>query len=62
MLLIGAGILMDRNLERLARGMAQRVAPGSQVALELDLAVGSFALAKVSARPSGDGRAIEEAQ
>jgi signal transduction histidine kinase len=61
MVLLGFGIMMERNLERLARQMAQRVAPGSHVALELDLAVGEFALATVIGAESGDERAVDEA-
>lgn len=61
-LVVGAGIFTDHNLEKLARGMAQRVAPGNQVAMELDLAVGRFALATITAAERGDERAVDEAQ
>ena len=62
MALLGFGVLMEGHLARLARGMAQRVAPGYQVALELDLAVEHFALATVLAAESGDERGIGEAR
>ena len=62
MLLLGFGVLMEGHLGRLARGMAQRVAPGYQVSLELDLAVEHFALATVLAAQSGDERGIDEAR
>jgi signal transduction histidine kinase len=59
--LIGAGVVMERNLERLARGMAQRGSPGHQIALELDLSVGQFALDAVLSAHSGDERLVTEA-
>lgn len=62
MALLGVGVLMESHVERLARGMAQRVAPGYQVALELDLAIEHFALATVLATESGDERGIGEAR
>jgi signal transduction histidine kinase len=60
--LLGFGIFVDRHLEKLARGMAQRISPGSQVALELDLALGRFALETVTAARIGDERGIDEAE
>jgi len=61
-LVLGFGIFVDRHLEKLARGMAQRVSPGSQVALELDLALGRFALETVTAARNGDERGVNEAE
>ena len=51
--LLGFGMLMERHVEMLSRSMAQRVAPGHQVALELDLAVEHFALTSVPRRACG---------
>jgi signal transduction histidine kinase len=59
--LLGFGMLMERHVEHLARGIAQRVAPGYQVSLELDLAVEHYALATVLAAESGDERGVQEA-
>jgi len=60
--LLGFGMLMERHVENLARGIAQRVAPGYQVSLELDLAVEHYALATVLGAQSGDERGVTEAQ
>jgi signal transduction histidine kinase len=62
MLVLGFGIFVDHRLEKLARGMAQRISPGSQVALELDLALGRFALDTLIGARTGDERGIDEAQ
>jgi signal transduction histidine kinase len=59
--LLSFGVLMEKHVENRARSMAQRVAPGYQVALELDLAVEHFALATVLAAKSGDERGVNEA-
>ncbi len=61
LVLLGFGMLMDRNLEHLARGMAQRVTPGNHVAIDLDLAVGQFALATIIGAETGDTRGVDEA-
>ena len=61
LLLLGMGVVMDHHLEAVARGMAQRVAPGSSVALDLDLAVEQFALATVLSAHTGDDRDVTEA-
>ncbi|MCU1282862.1 MAG: histidine kinase [bacterium] len=62
LVLLGNGVLMERQLEGMARNLAQRVTPGSHVALELDLAVGQFALATVLSAQSGDERGIYESE
>jgi signal transduction histidine kinase len=62
LVLLGFGLLMERELEGMARGLAQRVMPGSHVALELDLAVGEFALATVLAASGGDEHDLNEAE
>jgi signal transduction histidine kinase len=61
LVLLGFGIKMDHTMEQLARSMAQRVNPGSQIELELDLAVGEFAMATVLSAHTGDESAIFEA-
>lgn len=62
MVLLGVGILMERHIEQVARHMAQRVTPGAHVALELDLAVGQYALATVLSDQSGDEGVVLDAQ
>ncbi|HEX8951417.1 MAG TPA: HAMP domain-containing sensor histidine kinase [Polyangia bacterium] len=62
LVLLGVSVVMERHIEAVARKMAQRVTPGSHVALELDLAVGQYALATVLAVRQGDERVIYEAQ
>src|SRR5437868_8875005 len=62
LVLLGFGMLMERELEGMARSLAQRVTPGSHVALELDLAVGEFALATVLAAAGGDEQGLYEAE
>jgi len=62
LLLLGVGIVMDRQIEDVARHMAQRVAPGSSIALDLDVAISNFALATVLSAQSGDEREVGEAQ
>ncbi len=59
--LLGFGMMMERHLDHLARTMAQRVAPGYQVSLELDLDIDRFALASVLAAQTGDERGLWEA-
>jgi signal transduction histidine kinase len=54
LVLLGFGVLMERNLEKVACHMAQRVTPGSHIAIELDLAVGEYALATTLADHLGD--------
>src|SRR5262249_24544374 len=61
LILLGVGVIMDRHLEEVARGMAQRVTPGSSVALDLDTAIGQFALASVLSGETGDDRDVREA-
>src|SRR5260370_27465435 len=62
LVLLGFGMLMERQLDGMARSLAQRVTPGSHVALELDLAVGEFGLATVLAAAGGDERGLYEAE
>ena len=62
LVLLGVSIIMERHIEEVARHMAQRVTPGSHVALELDLAVGQFALATLLAARTGDERLALDAQ
>lgn len=62
MVLLGVGIVMERHIEHVARHMAQRVTPGAHVALELDLAVGQYALATVLSDQSGDDGIVLDAQ
>ncbi len=60
--LLGVSAIMERHIEDVARDMAQRVTPGSHVALELDLAVGQFALATVLGARLGDEGVVNDAQ
>ncbi|HEX6838226.1 MAG TPA: HAMP domain-containing sensor histidine kinase [Polyangia bacterium] len=60
--LLGVSIIMERHIEDVARHMAQRVTPGSHVALELDLAVGQYAIATLIAANGGDERIVTDAQ
>jgi signal transduction histidine kinase len=62
LVLLGFGLLMERELEAMAKSLAQRVTPASHVALELDLAVGDFALASMSAAHGGDEQHLYEAE
>ena len=62
LVLLGFGALMDRQLGRIAAGLARRVAPDSQVELEVELDVGELALAAVVAAHSGDKQALEAAK
>ncbi|MGZ3425994.1 MAG: sensor histidine kinase [Polyangia bacterium] len=62
LVLLGFNLLMERELEHMAKSLAQRVTPGSHVALELDLAVGQFALATVLAAQGGDEHGLYEAE
>ncbi|MGZ3443250.1 MAG: histidine kinase dimerization/phospho-acceptor domain-containing protein, partial [Polyangia bacterium] len=62
LVLLGFNLLMERELEHMAKSLAQRVTPGSHVALELDLAVGEFALASVLAARGGDEHGLYEAE
>jgi signal transduction histidine kinase len=62
LVLLGFGMMMERQLEGMARSLAQRVTPGSHVALELDLSVGNFALATVLAAAGGDEHDLYEAE
>src|SRR5258708_4314401 len=62
LVLLGCGLLVEREIEGMARNLAQRVTPGSHVALELDLAVGQFALATVLSAASGDSRGVYESE
>lgn len=60
--LLGVSIIMERHIEDVARHMAQRVTPGSHVALELDLAIGQYAIATLIAANNGDERIVTDAQ
>lgn len=62
MVLLGVSVIMERHIEEVARQMAQRVSPGSHVALELDLAIGQYALATVLAHERGDQTIVLDAQ
>ncbi len=62
LLLLGAGAILEHHLEYLARGMAQRGAPGHQVAGELDVAVGQAALDSALLGETGDERALNESE
>lgn len=62
MVLLGVSVLMERHIEEVARQMAQRVTPGAHVALELDLAIGQYALATLVSNDSGDEGIMLDAQ
>lgn len=58
--LVGIGMVIERHIERLATSMAQYGSPGHQIGIELDLAVGRYALDSVLAVETGDDRLLAE--
>lgn len=62
LILLGAGAVFDRALEKYAHQMAMRVAPGRHAALDLDLAVGDMARAPLVALDTGDRRVVARAR